>query len=93
MKTRKNEKIHCNNSMISTGFISQAQDAVKWNFTAKKIADKTYEIHLIPSVQSPWHIYSRMRLSLQLGFLCLLKEYGFSITKFRKFTRPWRNVA
>lgn len=38
---------------------SNGQDVVKWNFTVKKIADKTYEIHLTPTVQNPWHIYSQ----------------------------------
>lgn len=36
-----------------------AQDVVKWSFSAKKINDKTYEVHFTPSVQSPWHIYSQ----------------------------------
>lgn len=36
-----------------------AQEIVKWSFSAKKVADKTYEIHLTPAVQSPWHIYSQ----------------------------------
>ncbi len=40
-------------------FVSHAQEKVKWNFSAKKIADKTYEVHLTPTVQSPWHIYSQ----------------------------------
>ena len=41
-------------------FISlHAQDPVKWNFTAKKIADKTYELHMTASVESPWSIYSQ----------------------------------
>lgn len=36
-----------------------AQDIVKWNFSSKKIDDKTYEIHFTPTVQYPWHIYSQ----------------------------------
>lgn len=28
---------------------------VKWNFDSKKIADKTFEIHLTPLVEIPWH--------------------------------------
>lgn len=40
----------------SNGF---AQDVVQWNFSAKKIADKVYEVHFTPAVQSPWHIYSQ----------------------------------
>src|SRR5688572_24436809 len=38
--------------------ISNGQDVVQWKFNAKKKADKTYEIHFTPIVQSPWHIYS-----------------------------------
>ena len=49
--------------LLLAGFLSlsqvRAQDIVKWNFSAKKIADKTYELHLTPTVQSPWHIYSQ----------------------------------
>lgn len=32
---------------------------VKWTFSAVKTADKTYELHLKATVQSPWHIYSQ----------------------------------
>lgn len=34
-------------------------DVVQWNFSAKKITGKTYKIHLTPTIQSPWHIYSQ----------------------------------
>jgi hypothetical protein len=34
-----------------------SQSPVNWNFTAKKITDKTYEVHIKANVQSPWHIY------------------------------------
>ncbi|MCW3117012.1 MAG: cytochrome c-type biosis protein DsbD, protein-disulfide reductase [Chitinophagaceae bacterium] len=32
---------------------------VSWAFDAVKIGPRTYEIHLKPSVPSPWHIYSQ----------------------------------
>lgn len=32
---------------------------VSWSFSAKKLNDKTYEIHLKASVDDPWHIYSQ----------------------------------
>jgi hypothetical protein len=35
------------------------QDIVTWRFTANKVADKTYEMHLTASVDDPWHIYSQ----------------------------------
>jgi hypothetical protein len=39
--------------------VSFAQsDVVSWTFESKKLADKKYEVKLIASVQSPWHIYS-----------------------------------
>ncbi len=38
---------------------AQVEDPVKWSFSAKKIADKTYEIHLTAAVESGWHIYSQ----------------------------------
>lgn len=39
--------------------VSRAQDPASWKYSAKKIADKTYEVHLTASVQSSWHIYSQ----------------------------------
>ena len=38
----------------------QAQSPVSWSYSAKKIAAGVYEIHLIATVQSPWHIYSQI---------------------------------
>ncbi len=32
---------------------------VQWTYTAKKIADKTYEVHLTASIQNNWHLYSQ----------------------------------
>jgi hypothetical protein len=36
-----------------------SQTPVNWSYTANKIADKTYEVHIKAGVQSPWHIYSQ----------------------------------
>jgi hypothetical protein len=33
---------------------------VKWTFAAKKITDKTYEIHITALVDDKWHIYSQI---------------------------------
>src|ERR1700684_3287514 len=44
-------------------FISQgavwAQAPYTWTFTAKKTAEKTYEIHCTVDVNAPWHTYSQ----------------------------------
>lgn len=36
-----------------------AQNPVQWNYTAKKIGDKTYELKFVANVSAPWHIYSQ----------------------------------
>jgi DsbC/DsbD-like thiol-disulfide interchange protein len=43
-------------------FGAQAQlNPVNWSFTSKKIADKTYEIHLTATMQPGWHLYSQVQ--------------------------------
>jgi thiol:disulfide interchange protein DsbD len=48
-------------SFFAITFVSNAQmaDPIKWAYTSKKIADKTYEIHLTATVQNTWHLYSQ----------------------------------
>lgn len=38
---------------------AQILNPVQWNYTAKKIADKTYEVHLTATIQNNWHLYSQ----------------------------------
>lgn len=45
--------------LLVYGLAGKTQDIVQWNFSAKKIIDKAYEIHLTPTIKSPWHIYSQ----------------------------------
>ncbi len=37
----------------------QTTSPVEWQSSAKKIADKTFEIHLTVTVAAPWNIYSQ----------------------------------
>jgi Disulphide bond corrector protein DsbC len=37
----------------------KAQSPVSWTFSAKKLADKTYEVHLTATMQTGWHLYSQ----------------------------------
>lgn len=32
---------------------------VTWSFSVKKIADKTYEVHMKATIQNNWHLYSQ----------------------------------
>ena len=43
---------------VSTA-VAQMPSPVQWTYTAKKIADKTYEVHLTASIQTNWHLYSQ----------------------------------
>ena len=47
-------------SLLATGLLAQAQlNPVTWTFTTKKIADKTYEVHMKATIQNGWHLYSQ----------------------------------
>ena len=36
-----------------------AQSPVSWNFTSKKVSDKTFEVHLTANILPGWHVYSQ----------------------------------
>ncbi len=38
---------------------AQMENPVKWSFSAKKIADKTYELHITASIDGNWHMYAQ----------------------------------
>lgn len=40
---------------------AQMLNPVSWNFTSKKINDKTYEVHMIATIQNGWHLYSQVQ--------------------------------
>lgn len=37
----------------------KAQNPVSWNFSAKKIGDKTFEVRMSATLQTGWHLYSQ----------------------------------
>src|SRR5688572_13027693 len=47
--------------LVFSGLITMAQSGkqVKWTFAAKKIADKTYEIHMTADINPNWHMYAQ----------------------------------
>lgn len=38
---------------------AQILNPTSWTYTAKKIADKTYEIHITATLGSGWHLYAQ----------------------------------
>jgi hypothetical protein len=39
--------------------MAQSSKQVNWSYTAKKIADKTYEIHMTASIGGDYHLYAQ----------------------------------
>lgn len=37
----------------------KAQDPIQWSFTAKKLSGTRYQVELIASIKSGWHLYSQ----------------------------------
>jgi DsbC/DsbD-like thiol-disulfide interchange protein len=38
---------------------AQINNPVLWTYSAKKIADKTYELHITATIGSNWHLYAQ----------------------------------
>ena len=46
-------------TFISFVLLAQSSKQVKWNFTSKKIADKTYEVHMTAIINGDFHMYAQ----------------------------------
>ena len=40
---------------------------VRWNFSVKKVADKTYEVYMNASMESGWHVFSQTQPDDAIG--------------------------
>ena len=45
--------------LISFGAFAQQQSPVAWTFNSKKISEGLYEVQLVATIQSGWHLYSQ----------------------------------
>ncbi len=39
--------------------VAQSNKQVKWSYTAKKISENVYEIHMTATINGNWHMYSQ----------------------------------
>ncbi len=53
------KKIFTSIVVLFLGFAVNAQNEVTWAYSAKKIDDKTYEVHLTATMKNGWHLYSQ----------------------------------
>ena len=42
-----------------TAVSAQSGKQVSWNYSVKKVGDKTYEVHLSASINGKWHLYAQ----------------------------------
>lgn len=47
--------------VFATYTVKAQLNPVTWTFTAKKISDKLYEVHLKATLQTGWHLYSQIQ--------------------------------
>lgn len=54
-------KLYLLGSLLLAGVAVSAQSnkAVHWTFTAKKIADKTFEVHMTATIDGNYHLYAQ----------------------------------
>lgn len=45
--------------MLAAGIKTHAQEPVQWSYSAKALANGTYEIKLAATIQNGWHMYSQ----------------------------------
>ena len=80
---------------LGTATVNAQLNPVSWSFIAKKVADKTYEMHLTAIMQSGWHLYSQVQpedaIAIPTGFkinnnpLLLLEGKITEVGKMEKF--------
>jgi len=47
--------------LLFGGIVNAQLNPVTWTFTATKIGDKTYEVHMKATLQNGWHLYSQIQ--------------------------------
>ena len=47
--------------VLLSNLLNAQLNPVSWTFTAKKISDKNYELHLTATMQSGWHLFSQVQ--------------------------------
>ena len=45
-------------AFVVTGF-AQIENPVTWSYSAKKISDKVYEVHMTATIAPRWHLYAQ----------------------------------
>lgn len=46
--------------LVASVNVNAQLNPVAWSFSAKKVADKTYEVQMVATMQIGWHLYSQV---------------------------------
>lgn len=52
---------------LITGIVHAQLNPVSWNFSVKKVADKTYDVQLNANMESGWHLFSQTQPDNAIG--------------------------
>jgi thiol:disulfide interchange protein DsbD len=59
--------------LLLAGSVLNAQNPISWSFSAKKIDDKTFEVHMTANIQAGWHLFSQHQpddaIAIPTGFV------------------------
>ena len=58
--------------MVFSAFSCTAQlNPVSWSFSATKVSDKTYDVKMVATMQTNWHLYSQKQPEDAIAILYL----------------------
>ena len=60
-----------------------SQQPVRWNYSAKKVSDKVYEVHLKASINTGWHIYAQQQPKEGIGLPTTVKFTSNPLLSFK----------
>jgi len=62
---------------------SYSQQPVSWSYSAKKISDKVYEVHLKATINDGWHIYAQKQPKDAIGLPTKVKFTSNPLLSFK----------
>ncbi len=78
-------------ALIAFATLTSAQaDPVSWNFSAKKISDKVYDVYMTANLQPSWHIYSQTQSK---DAIALPTEFNFTQNPLLTFAGKVKEVG
>lgn len=79
--------------LIAMGFgiaqTTRAQNPVHWDYSAQKLDNKTYEVHITANIQEGWHIYAQQQPEDAIALPTKIKFNKNPLVKIQGKTAEW----